>query len=417
MLFEVKVPSPGESVAEVVIDRWLKNDGEYVEKDEPIAELQSDKAMLEVYAEVAGVLKILAQEGETVRVGQVIATIDTEAQAPAKTPQSTAPEAETSQETIEQQPITTDGKEKIASPAAQRLIEQHGLQPETIAASAKEGTVITKSDVLQALKQQTTVQPPPQAPTQAPTEPQTPQQPPLTIEGPKRTKRRERMSQLRKTLAQRLVYARNQTAMLTTFNEVDLSEVIRARKQYRERFEERYGIRLGFMSFFVRACCIALKEFPQVNAQIEGDEIIYFDYVDMGIAVSTDRGLVVPVIRNADSLSLAQIEIAIATLAKKARQNRITIEEMQGGTFTITNGGVFGSLLSTPILNPPQTAILGMHRIQERPVVRNGEIVARPMMYLALSYDHRLIDGKEAVSFLKRVVELLEDPVRMLLEI
>ncbi len=408
MILEIKAPSPGESVAEVIIDRWLKQDGEYVEQDEVIAELQSDKANLEVVAEEAGVLKILAKEGETVTVGQVIAQIDTDAK-PAESP---AKKEEPTPETVSE---TSTDSEKVAMPSAEKMMKEKGISPEEIQGTGKGGR-ITKEDVvkhIQSSKPSTQ-----QAETLKKTSVPQPKPQPAKTKG-ERNVRVEPLSHLRKVISKRLVYAKNETAMLTTFNEVDLSQVIATRKKYKEDFIKKYGIKLGFMSFFVKACSLALLEFPQVNSQLteDGQSLKYFDYVDMAIAVSTDRGLLVPVIRNAESLSLAEIEMAIADLAKRAREGKIGIEDMQGGTFTITNGGVFGSLVSTPILNPPQTAILGMHRIQERPVAVNGQVEIRPMMYLALSYDHRVIDGKEAVSFLYRVVKLLEDPVRMLLEI
>ncbi len=406
MIIEIKAPSAGESITEVTIGQWLKQDGDFVEKDEIIAEIETDKASLEIAAEESGTLKILVPEGETVKVGTTIAKIDTDAK-----PQS-KPQTPTTQQEQTQTPET---EEKIAMPAAEKMIREHQIDKEQIIPTGKDDRIL-KEDVINFLNKQTQT-------TQQQTQQKAPEkqpeiQIPTTPKGSRNT-RKEKLSHLRKVISKRLLHAKNSTAMLTTFNEVDLSAVIETRKKYKEEFLKKYGIKLGFMSFFVKACSMALLEFPQVNSQLseDGQYITYFDYVDMGIAVSTDRGLMVPVIRNAESLNLAQIEMAIAQLAKKAREGKISIDDMTGGTFTITNGGVFGSLVSTPILNPPQTAILGMHRIQERPVAVNGQVEIRPMMYLALSYDHRVIDGKEAVSFLYRVVKLLEDPIRMLIEV
>ena len=407
MIIEIKAPSAGESITEVTIARWLKKDGEYVEKDEVIAEIETDKATLEISAEESGVLKILVPEDETVKVGTVIATIDTSAE-PSATPKTQTEQSQ--QETPQQQ-------EKIAMPSAEKMIKEHKLDKEQITPTGKDGRIL-KEDVINTLKQKEVKEQPLQIPSKE-EKYEVPKSTPQTIQKGSRTFRREKLSHLRKVISKRLVYAKNSTAMLTTFNEVDLSQVIAARKKYKEEFLKKYGVKLGFMSFFIKACSIALMEFPEVNSQLSEDEqyLTYFDYVDMGIAVSTDRGLMVPVIRNAESKSIPELELEVAQLAKKAREGKISVDDMKGGTFTITNGGIFGSLLSTPILNPPQTAILGMHRIQERPVAINGQVEIRPMMYLALSYDHRVIDGKEAVSFLYRVVKLLEDPIRMLIEI
>ncbi len=410
----IKVPEVGESITEVTIGQWLKPDGTYVERDEPVCEIESEKATFEVPAEESGVLKILVKAGETVRVGDVIGQIDTSGKAEAAEQVAAAgePAVETKAESITE----GDQQETVVkvSPVAARILAEAGIAPEEVKGTGTGGR-ITKKDALRAVTEKekssreaaTGITPPPKAgpPTVA------------KMGTDQRRTRRERMSTLRQTISRRLVAAKNETAMLTTFNEVDMSQILRLRKAYRDSFQEKFGIKLGFMAFFVKACTIALKEFPAVNAQIDGTDIVYHDFYDIGIAVSTDRGLVVPVIRNAESLSLAEIEKEVARLADKARQNKLTIEEMSGGTFTITNGGVFGSLLSTPLLNYPQSAILGMHKIQERPVVDNGEIVIRPMMYVALSYDHRIIDGRESVSFLVRVKELLEDPTRMLLNV
>lgn len=411
-MIEIRVPSPGESITQVLLDKWHKPNGSWVEKDELIAEIQSDKAALEVYAEGAGRLEILVEAGTQVPVGTVIGRLDPTA-VPEKTPanasspvQAPAPPASTA-------PSSSQNGEKTFSvmPAAARILHEKGIPPSQVKGTGP-GQRITKADALAATS------PAPSFPSPTPSQPASaitaPQAPPPGSAGD-RAETRKKLTPIRQTIARRLLAAKNQTAMLTTFNEVDMSRILHLRKTYKDTFQEKYGLGLGFMGFFTKACATALLEFPEVNSQLHDDELVYFSYVDIGIAVSTDRGLVVPVVRNAHLLSLAQIERTIADLATRARQNKITIEEMQGGTFTITNGGVFGSLLSTPILNPPQTAILGMHKIQERPVAVNGQVEVRPMMYVALSYDHRVIDGKEAVSFLVRVKELLEEPVRLLL--
>nr|BAL57840.1 2-oxoglutarate dehydrogenase E2 component, dihydrolipoamide succinyltransferase [uncultured Bacteroidetes bacterium] len=401
-MIEIKVPSPGESITEVLLDKWHKPNGSWVEKDELIAEIQSDKAALEVYAESSGRLEILVEAGKQVPVGTVIARIDPGAEKPASPP---APLQEsTPASTLQAASPSSDSSTRVM-PAAARILEEKGVPTATVQGTGPGGR-ITKADALSAT-------PAPPTPLKEP--PETPPQPsPAPTD---RTETRKKLTPIRQTIARRLLAAKNQTAMLTTFNEVDMSAILDLRKKYKETFQEKHGIGLGFMSFFTKACAKALLEFPEVNSQLHDDELVYFSYVDISVAVSTDRGLVVPVVRNAHLLSFAEIEKTIADLAARARQNKISIEEMQGGTFTITNGGVFGSLFSTPILNPPQTAILGMHKIQERPVSLQGQIVTRPMMYVALSYDHRVIDGKEAVSFLVRVKELLEDPIRLLLDL
>ncbi|MCX7607176.1 MAG: 2-oxoglutarate dehydrogenase complex dihydrolipoyllysine-residue succinyltransferase [Bacteroidia bacterium] len=398
-MIEIRVPSPGESVTEVLLDKWHKPTGSWVEKDELIAEIQSDKAALEVYAEQAGLLEILVEAGSQVPVGSVIARIDPSAARPASASAGEAPAALAT--------ATPAGGEKVSMvlPAAARILEEKGVDASRVSGTGPGGRV-TKADALSVAT--------------TPSPEISPAPPPPSIEkhaSSAREETRKKLTPIRQTIARRLLAAKNQTAMLTTFNEVDMSRIFELRKAYKERFQEKHGVGLGFMSFFTKACATALLEFPEVNSQLHEDELIYFSYADISVAVSTDRGLVVPVVRNAHSLSLAEIESVIADLAARARQNKITIEEMQGGTFTITNGGVFGSLLSTPILNPPQTAILGMHKVQERPVALNGQVTVRPMMYVALSYDHRVIDGKEAVSFLVRVKELLEDPIRLLLQV
>jgi 2-oxoglutarate dehydrogenase E2 component (dihydrolipoamide succinyltransferase) len=396
---EMRVPAVGESITEVTLSTWLKKDGDRVALDEIIAEVESDKATFELPAEAAGILHIVAKEKETIPVGGLICTIDEVADsAPAKA--EAAPAAESS--------ATSEAHTYAAghpSPAAAKILEERGIKADDVKGTGRDGR-ITKEDAMQA-------QP---APKPAEKE-KAPAPQPAAAPAPvgSRNVRREKMSSLRKTIARRLVSVRNETAMLTTFNEVDMKAIMDLRKQYKDKFKEKYGIGLGFMSFFTKAVCVALKEWPAVNAQIDGDDIVYHDYCDISIAVSTPRGLVVPVVRNADLLTFDQIESEIARLAVKAREGKLSIDEMQGGTFSITNGGVFGSMLSTPILNPPQSAILGMHNIVERPVAKNGEIVIRPVMFVALSYDHRIIDGRESVSFLYRVKELLEDPGRLIL--
>ncbi|MDX2061624.1 MAG: 2-oxoglutarate dehydrogenase complex dihydrolipoyllysine-residue succinyltransferase [Bacteroidia bacterium] len=411
-MIDLKVPSPGESITEVTIATWFVKDGDIVKKDQELAEIESDKAMLVLYAEAAGQIAIKAPAGQTVAVGAVAAVID-ETKAGAA-PAPVAKEHPVVEKITVAEPAA-QGNDSYAkglpSPSAQKLINESGITPSTIAGSGKDGR-ITKGDVQEALKQPAATPQP--AANGAPTAPATP--PPAVVYGGERTASRERMTRLRQTIATRLVSVKNETAMLTTFNEVDMTNILAIRKQYKEAFEKRHGIGLGFMGFFVKACCEALKFFPHVGAQIDGDELISYTYVDMGIAVSTERGLMVPVVRDAHAKPLYQIERDIAALATKARDGKISLDDLQGGTFSITNGGVFGSLMSTPILNPPQSAILGMHKTQERPVALNGQVVIRPMMYVALSYDHRVIDGKDSVSFLVKVKDFLEDPVRLLLE-
>jgi len=410
MILEIKLPSPGESINEVQIAKWLKHDGDYVEKDEEIAEIDSDKATLALTAEADGVLKILVKEGETAAVGSVACTIDTEGKATAGRSKQEAvvnkSPVGSEQLAKEQKPETSNlipetnksYATKVPSIAAEKMMKENNIAATQIEPTGKSGR-ITKADVITAKANSA---------TQQPINPTT-QQPKNS-----RAERREKMTMLRKKIAQRLVAVKNETAMLTTFNEVDMSAIMTIRKQYKDVFKEKHGVGLGFMSFFTKAVTEALKSFPAVNARIESDEIIYHDYADVGIAVSAPKGLMVPIIRNAESLTLAEIESTIIELATKARDNKLSIEEMTGGTFTITNGGVFGSMMSTPIINPPQSAILGMHNIIERPVVVNGQIVIRPMMYVAVSYDHRIIDGKESVGFLVKVKQMLEEPVKLL---
>lgn len=425
MPVEIKVPPVGESVTEVTVGQWLKKDGEYVNRDEIICEIESEKATLEVPSPETGSLKILVPEGETAEVGSKIAELDTSAAK--EIPESKAEESlEPTPEVKEEKVKPGDGKPARISPVAAKMLQEANIPPEQVEGSGAGGRV-TKSDVQQVLssRPKTKVEEveesaPPvveqkDAPSPIPvrTSPQESSQ----LTAGDRIERRKKMTTLRKTISRRLVQAKNQTAMLTTFNEVNMQPIKAARTKFKDLFKEKYGVKLGFMSFFVKACVLALQEFPLLNARLEEDEIIFHDFVDISVAVSTERGLVVPVIFNAEKLTLAQIEAEVGRLALKARDNKLTIDEMTGGTFSITNGGVFGSLLSTPILNSPQSAILGMHKIEERPIAQNGEVVIRPMMYLAMSYDHRIVDGRESVSFLVRVKELLEDPLRMLLEV
>jgi len=410
MSLEIKVPTVGESITEVTLSQWLKQDGDYVEMDENIAELESDKATFELPAEKAGILRIIAQEGDTLEIGAVVCTIE-EGQAPAGgSAPAAAPTVEASSTAA---PVAAAAKDEdpdsyaagTASPAAAKILREKGIDPSTIKGTGKDGR-ITKEDADKAQ---------PVAKAAAPAaKPAAPAATTASVAG-SRNERREKLSSLRKTIAKRLVAVKNETAMLTTFNEVNMQPIMDLRAKYKDTFKEKFGIGLGFMSFFTKAVTTALAEWPAVNARIEENEIVYSDFADISIAVSAPKGLVVPIIRNADAMSLEQIEKAIATLAGKARDNKLTIDEMTGGTFTITNGGVFGSMMSTPIINAPQSAILGMHNIIQRPIAENGQVVIRPMMYIALSYDHRIIDGRESVSFLVRVKQLLEDPARLLL--
>jgi 2-oxoglutarate dehydrogenase E2 component (dihydrolipoamide succinyltransferase) len=401
---EVRVPSSGESVTEADIGEWLKKEGDRVELDEPIVSLETDKAAMDVPAPAAGVIKkIAANVGDTVEVGALLAVIETGAEAaPAKSngdarmkdasPASPRELASAGESIME-------SADKPLSPAPRRVVAERGIDPSTIKGTGKGGRV-TKGDALSAEARPQTAKAPPSAPRDL---------------GPR--EERVKMSRLRQTIARRLKEAQDTAAMLTTFNDVDMTAVMELRSQYKGLFEKKHGIKLGFMSFFVKACVHALKEVPDVNAEIDGTDIIYKNHYDIGVAVGSDKGLVVPVLRDADLKSMAEIELEIADMGRRARSGDLKLEEMQGGTFTISNGGVYGSLLSTPILNQPQSGILGMHRIEERPVARNGEVVIRPMMYLAMSYDHRIIDGKGAVTFLVRVKENLEDPQRLLLDL
>ncbi|ASU35926.1 2-oxoglutarate dehydrogenase complex dihydrolipoyllysine-residue succinyltransferase [Mucilaginibacter xinganensis] len=411
---QVKVPTVGESITEVTLSRWIKKDGDAVAMDEAIAELESDKATFELTAEKAGTLKIIAKEGDVLPIGTVVCTIEG---AGALVPAATAAGASAPAPAT----AATNGKATTyasgtPSPAAAKILAEKGVNTASVTGSGVAGR-ITKEDALLAEK----VSENPQAPkemlgTAAPAaKPAVAAPKAEPVAAGSRSDRREKMSSLRKTVAKRLVAVKNETAMLTTFNEVDMAPIMEIRSKYKDKFKEKHGVGLGFMSFFTKAVCEALKDWPAVGARIEGEEVVYSNFADISIAVSAPKGLVVPVIRNAESMSLAEIEKAVAALAVKARENKLTLEEMTGGTFTITNGGVFGSMMSTPIINSPQSAILGMHNIIERPVAVNGQVVIRPMMYLALSYDHRIIDGRESVSFLVRVKQLLEDPARLLL--
>jgi 2-oxoglutarate dehydrogenase E2 component (dihydrolipoamide succinyltransferase) len=408
MSVELKIPVIGESVTEVTLSSWLKKDGDYVAEGEAVCEIESDKASMELPAPSAGVLKIMAEAGSELKIGAKIGELDTSAAKPSAAPKVDAASAPAAKTEVATAPNNSTPSKEVnyPSPAARKILDEKGVAPDAVKGSGKDGR-ITKEDAVNA----SAVAPKAEAKAAAPAVTRAPSAPGA------RATRPEKMTRLRKTIASKLVEAKNTTAMLTTFNEVDMYELMNLRKKYKEAFTKKHGVGLGFMSLFTKAVTVALKDWPAVNAQISGDEILYHDYADIGIAVSTPKGLVVPVVRNAESLSLAEIEKEILALATKARDGKITIEEMQGGTFSITNGGVFGSMLSTPILNLPQSAILGMHNIIERPVAINGQVVIRPMMYLALSYDHRIIDGRESVSFLKQVKELLEDPSRLLLDV
>jgi 2-oxoglutarate dehydrogenase E2 component (dihydrolipoamide succinyltransferase) len=433
---DVEVPALGESITEGTLAQWLKKPGEAVAADEPIASLETDKVSVEVPSPVAGVLtEQLVQEGDNVAVGAVIARIDEQATAgaaaaapspaqaaadsttnpagagetPALRDDATAPVAEAEREDDDH--VTT------LSPAVRRAVLEYHVDPTSIRGTGKDGR-LTKDDVIAAAQGKAAPAPEAKAPAApAPSAPAPAPQAKAPATTGERREERVKMTRIRQTIARRLKEAQNTAAMLTTFNDVDMSAVIDARARYKDLFEKKHGIRLGFMGFFVKACALAAKDVPSVNASLDGEDIVYHDYLDVSVAVSAPKGLVVPVVRNAQAMSFAEIEKTIADFGKRAKDGTLTVEEMQGGTFTISNGGVFGSLLSTPIINPPQSAVLGMHRIEERPVVKDGQIVARPMMYLALSYDHRLVDGREAVTFLVRVKEAIEDPTRLLIDL
>lgn len=395
-MIEIKVPTVGESISEVTLVKWLKQEGAWVERDELLCELESEKATFELNAEQAGILHIVAAEGATLTIGELACKIDETAARPegaaAPAPAAEAKPAAKAEAPKAEAPKAALPADVKATPVASAIMTDKQVKPADVKGSGPMGRIL-KQDVLDALANPGR----------------------KGVDAFSRNDKREKMSNLRKTVSRRLVEAKNTTAMLTTFNEVDMTRIMDIRKLYKDKFKESHGVNLGFMSFFTKACCYALQEWKAVNAYIDGEEVVYHDYCDISIAVSAPKGLVVPVIRNAESLSMAEIEAKVMELAGKARDNKLSMEEMTGGTFTITNGGVFGSLMSTPIINIPQSAILGMHKIQERPMVVNGKIEARPMMYVALSYDHRIIDGRESVSFLVRVKELLENPELMLI--
>jgi 2-oxoglutarate dehydrogenase E2 component (dihydrolipoamide succinyltransferase) len=410
MATEIRVPALGESVTEATVAKWLKKIGDSVAVDDPLVELETDKVTLEVNATAAGTItEIAVPEGANVEVGGVLGLIGdggAKQAAPAAKPVLAKPAAAAVKSAPSNPALDRSG------PAVRRLVEENKLDPASIAASGKDGR-LTKGDVLAQLNRGAAPVASPPAPVQAPSPT------PVRARSPRQPDEREqrvRMTRLRKRIAERLKEAQNTAAMLTTFNEVDMSEVMALRERYRDTFEKKHGVRLGFMSFFVKACIVALKELPATNGEIDGDDIVYKNYYDIGVAVGTAQGLVVPVLRDADAISFADIEKTIADLGKRARDGKLSLDELSGGTFTITNGGVYGSLMSTPILNPPQSAILGMHKIEKRPVIIGDKIEIRPMMYLALSYDHRIVDGREAVTFLVRVKECIEDPQRILLD-
>lgn len=393
-IIEMKVPTVGESITEVTLVKWLKKEGDLVQRDEVLCELESEKATFELNAEEAGQFSPKAKEGDVIKIGDVVASINTDVAVPVAgtAPQEAAPAKQEAKPAAANAPVTSVANDVKATPVAAAIIADKKIDPKSVAASGSGGKIL-KNDVLEALNN----------PGRKP-----------GLELFTRNEKKEKMSNLRKTISRRLVEAKNTTAMLTTFNEVDMGPVMALRAQYKDKFKEKHGVNLGFMSFFTKAVCYALQEWPAVNAYIDGDSIIYHDYCDISIAVSAPKGLVVPIIRNAESMGMADIEKKVVELATKARDNKLSIDEMTGGTFTITNGGVFGSLMSTPIINIPQSAILGMHKIEERPMAINGQVVIKSMMYLALSYDHRIIDGRESVGFLVRVKELLEKPEQLL---
>ena len=411
MAIDVKMPNVGESVQEGVIHKWRVKAGDYVNRDDVLVELETDKATVEVVAESSGVIDIIKKQGETVAIGELMARIDNTAAAPAGKSSSQASAVPPPPAPAAAAPVSTPaaahskaGADVPLSPAVRRMTEEHQINPAAVQGTGKDGR-LTKGDVIAHMdgggKPAPAVAP---APTFAK---------PQAVPG-SRTERREPMTMLRRKIAERLVHAQETAAILTTFNEIDMSNVMRIRNDYKDKFKEKYGVGLGFMSFFIRAAVEALKAYPAVNGWIEGNDIVYHDYYDIGVAVSSNRGLVVPVIKDADRLSMAELEISVADYGRRARDGKLSVDEMTGGTFTVSNGGVFGSLMATPILNPPQSGILGMHKIEERPVVVNGQIVIRPMMYVALSYDHRIIDGKESVGFLVKIKECIEDPTRIL---
>ena len=406
-LVEMKVPTIGESITEVTLSQWLKKDGEFVKIDEPICEFESDKATLEFPAEASGKLIYVAAEGDDLAIGALVAKIDTSVVAEASAGPSNPAPAATVDAPKAAEVVTSNYATGHPSPAAGKILREGQVDATAVSGSGKDGR-ITKEDAQKAVDAKST--------SPAPTTP-TPAAPSRTVVVGERATRVEKMSRMRRTIASRLVSAKNQTAMLTTFNEVDLTEINELRKKYQERFVAKYGVKLGYMSLFAKACAKVLMEMPDVNAMLDGNDIVYHDYVDISMAISTPNGLVVPPIHNVESIGFHDVELRIKELAVKARDGKLTLEEMKGGTFTITNGGVFGSLVSTPIINEPQSAILGMHAIKDRPIALNGQVVIRPMMYLALSYDHRVIDGSTSVTFLVKVKELLEDPMTLMMDI
>ena len=432
-IVELRVPTIGESITEVTLSAWLKEDGAYVEMDDPICEFESDKATLEFPSEASGKLIHVAGEGDDLEIGALVAKVDTSVKGSGAAPTETTSESEAGsedqseeREATEQdtpaQPVETTEKTTYASnhpsPAAQKILSENDIDPTTVQGSGKDGR-ITKEDAIKATSKEKSSPKESEKPAgeTTSTASQKPVEQDVASALFSRGERTEKMSRMRRTIARRLVSAKNSTAMLTTFNEADMTEIMKLRKTYQEKFVEKYGIKLGFMSIFAKACAVALQEMPDVNARIDEENLIYHDYVDISIAISTPNGLVVPPVRNVESLAFHQIEYKIKELADKAREGKLSLEEMTGGTFTITNGGIFGSMMSTPILNEPQSGILGMHNIIQRPVAINGEVQIRPMMYLALSYDHRVIDGSTSVTFLVRVKELLENPVQLLMGI
>src|SRR6056297_797159 len=428
---EMKVPTVGESVTEVTLSEWLVKEGDYVEMDQPICEFESDKATLEFPAEAAGVIEFVASEGDDLEIGDLVAKIDTSAEKSKSSGESREKSSEKENSESKEMDTSSDESKDESnedhpasgepSPAAAKMMRENDLSASDIKGTGKEGRII-KEDVQKAIEAQKEQEEKKQSKAsqqeaEQKSEEKKVEKPDFASKENSREERREKMSRMRRTIAKRLVSAKNETAMLTTFNEVDLTEIMAMRKKYQERFVEKNNIKLGFMSVFSKACAKALMEMPAVNARLEENELVYHDYVDISIAISTPNGLVVPPVKNVESMSLAEIEWSIKELAEKARNNDLSLKEMQGGTFTITNGGIFGSMMSTPILNEPQSAILGMHTIQQRPMAIDGEVKIRPMMYLALSYDHRVIDGSTSVTFLVKVKELLEDPVSLLLDL
>ncbi len=410
MSSEVKVPTLGESVTEATIGQWLKQPGEQVALDEPIASLETDKVAIDVMAPVAGVMgQHVAKEGDTVSVGAVIGSIEDSTAVAGAAPvaqreEKAVPPASDTLPPRDAAPAA-ENEAAVLSPSVRRAVLEYGIDPSTVRGTGRDGR-LTKEDIVHAAQEKKAA---PAPPVSAPA--------PSPDASSERREERVKMTRLRQTVARRLKEAQETAALLTTFNDVDMSAVIEARDRYKDLFEKKHGVRLGFMGFFAKAACLALKDIPAANAYIEGDEIVYHDYVDISVAVSAPNGLVVPVVRDADRLSFAGIEKAIGDYGKRAREGTLTLADMKGGTFTISNGGVFGSLMSTPIINPPQSAVLGLHRIEDRPVVRDGQVVVRPMMYIALSYDHRLIDGREAVTALKIIKEAIEDPTRILIDL